>query len=62
MPDDQTLSFSGYSRPLTAAEDSELTHVGRGTPCGEYMRRFWQPVALSAQLGDDHAAARPSPR
>ena len=28
-------------------EDAELTHVGPGTPCGEYLRRFWQPVALS---------------
>jgi nitrite reductase/ring-hydroxylating ferredoxin subunit len=52
MPDDQALGFSGYVRPLTAAEDSELTHVGRGTACGEYMRRFWQPVALTGQLGD----------
>ncbi len=27
--------------------NAELTEVGRGTPCGEYMRRFWHPVALS---------------
>ena len=25
-------------------EDKELTHVGPGTPCGEYLRRFWHPV------------------
>ncbi len=24
-----------------------LTKVGPGTPCGEYMRRFWQPVLAS---------------
>lgn len=24
-----------------------LTEVGPGTPCGEYMRRFWQPVLRS---------------
>src|SRR5262249_53121520 len=24
-----------------------LTQVGPGTPCGEYMRRFWQPVLAS---------------
>ena len=23
-----------------------------GTPCGEYMRRFWHPVALSDELKD----------
>src|SRR6185295_7297840 len=25
---------------------------GPGTACGEYLRRFWQPVALSAELTD----------
>ena len=30
--------------------DPELTHVGPGTPCGELMRRYWQPVCLSADL------------
>jgi hypothetical protein len=28
-------------------EDEKLTHVGPGTPCGEYLHRFWQPVALA---------------
>jgi nitrite reductase/ring-hydroxylating ferredoxin subunit len=44
--------FGGYYRVLDAEEDAELTHVGPRTPCGEYMRRFWHPVAMSAQLGD----------
>jgi phenylpropionate dioxygenase-like ring-hydroxylating dioxygenase large terminal subunit len=30
--------------------DDELTRVGPGTPCGEYLRRFWQPVVLSNEL------------
>lgn len=30
--------------------DPELTRVGPGTPCGELMRRYWQPVCLSADL------------
>src|SRR5207253_767486 len=30
--------------------DFELTCVGPGTPCGELMRRYWQPVCLSADL------------
>jgi phenylpropionate dioxygenase-like ring-hydroxylating dioxygenase large terminal subunit len=25
--------------------------VGPGTPCGEYLRRFWQPVAFARELG-----------
>ena len=33
-------------------EDRELTHVGPGTPCGELMRRYWQPVCISADLMD----------
>src|SRR5437667_4586697 len=34
------------------AEDQELTRVGPGTPCGEYLRRFWQPIILSEELRD----------
>ena len=30
--------------------DPVLTRVGPGTPCGELMRRYWQPVCLSADL------------
>jgi nitrite reductase/ring-hydroxylating ferredoxin subunit len=33
-------------------EDVELTHVGRGTPGGEYLRRFWQPVCITSELTD----------
>jgi phenylpropionate dioxygenase-like ring-hydroxylating dioxygenase large terminal subunit len=32
--------------------DPELTLVSPGTPCGELMRRYWQPVCLSAELTD----------
>ena len=34
-----------YANPL-------LTQVGPGTPCGELLRRYWQPIAASAELGD----------
>ena len=33
-------------------EDEELTHVGSGTPGGEYLRRFWHPVIRSDSLKD----------
>ncbi|MBI3516958.1 MAG: aromatic ring-hydroxylating dioxygenase subunit alpha [Proteobacteria bacterium] len=39
-------------------EDAELTHVGPETPCGEYMRRFWQPVAMTSELGELPVAVR----
>jgi len=38
---------------LSAEENATLTRVGRGTPLGELMRRYWQPVAAVAEL-DDH--------
>jgi phenylpropionate dioxygenase-like ring-hydroxylating dioxygenase large terminal subunit len=44
--------YSGYFGRDVPREDPELTHVGPGTPCGEYLRRFWQPVAFSEELGD----------
>ena len=44
--------FSGYHAKRGITEDAELTHVGPGTPGGEYLRRFWQPVALSSELGE----------
>lgn len=44
--------YGGYHKRAVPAEDAELTHSGPGTPCGEFMRRFWQPVALSQELKD----------
>jgi nitrite reductase/ring-hydroxylating ferredoxin subunit len=44
--------FSGYHRRDVPAPDPELTQVGPGTPGGEYLRRFWQPVAFSRDLGE----------
>jgi phenylpropionate dioxygenase-like ring-hydroxylating dioxygenase large terminal subunit len=44
--------YRAYDWRKVPQEDAELTHVGPGTPCGEYLRRFWQPVALSSELTD----------
>jgi nitrite reductase/ring-hydroxylating ferredoxin subunit len=53
------LAYTGHSRMLlghslrqSGTENGELTHVGPGTRCGEYLRRFWLPVSLSSQLKD----------
>jgi 5,5'-dehydrodivanillate O-demethylase oxygenase subunit len=35
---------------LTKKQNERLTRVGPGTPCGELMRRYWHPIAASAQL------------
>jgi phenylpropionate dioxygenase-like ring-hydroxylating dioxygenase large terminal subunit len=44
--------YSGYHHRQVPQEDTELTHVGPDTPCGEYLRRFWQPVCYSDDLKD----------
>jgi nitrite reductase/ring-hydroxylating ferredoxin subunit len=38
---------------MTQEENNLLTQTGRGTPCGELMRRYWQPAALSEELSSD---------
>jgi phenylpropionate dioxygenase-like ring-hydroxylating dioxygenase large terminal subunit len=44
-------AFSAYHHRERPAPDEELTRVGPGSPCGEYLRRFWQPVILASELG-----------
>jgi phenylpropionate dioxygenase-like ring-hydroxylating dioxygenase large terminal subunit len=44
--------YGGYYHREIPAENTELTHVGAGTPGGEYLRRFWQPVCFSDDLKD----------
>ena len=43
-------AFDGYHRRALPAPDPELTEAGPGTPGGEYLRRFWQPVAFVREL------------
>ena len=47
-----TQPYSAYNHREIPDEDEELTHVGPGTPCGEYFRRFWHPVIYSEELLD----------
>tara|TARA_E500000331_G_scaffold345999_1_gene384249 strand:- start:71 stop:1504 length:1434 start_codon:yes stop_codon:yes gene_type:complete len=44
------LSYSGYIKRDLREPDNEITRAGPGTPLGEYLRRFWQPVCMSEQL------------
>ena len=45
-------AYGGYHRQAEVALDERLVRVGRGTPGGEYLRRSWQPVCLSSEIGD----------
>jgi 5,5'-dehydrodivanillate O-demethylase len=38
---------------LTQKQNERLTRVGRGTPCGELLRRYWWPAAASSELDNE---------
>ena len=44
--------FCGYDQTWEGDSITELTQAGPGTPCGEYLRRYWHPVFITAELGD----------
>jgi phenylpropionate dioxygenase-like ring-hydroxylating dioxygenase large terminal subunit len=41
---------------MTVEENEALTRVGQGTPMGELMRRYWQPILLSWELPETDCA------
>jgi len=42
---------SAYDLP-EPSYDTELVEVGRGTPCGEMLRRYWHPIATAEEVTD----------
>jgi phenylpropionate dioxygenase-like ring-hydroxylating dioxygenase large terminal subunit len=44
-------SDSAYGRPEPTFR-GELTQVGRGTPMGELLRRYWHPVGIASDAGE----------
>ena len=52
------LRFAGYAQREKTQPDLEITSTNPGTPMGEYMRHFWQPVCLSEELKDVPKAIR----
>src|SRR5260221_9170480 len=45
----ETVNKTGGSM-LSAERQETLTRVGRGTPMGELLRRYWFPVAATCEL------------
>ncbi len=41
---------------LSVAENERITHVGKGTPGGEYLRRYWWPACLAKELPENDGA------
>jgi len=44
--------YGGYYKLKDRPSDDELSRVGPGTPCGDYLRRFWHPILMSERLLD----------
>lgn len=44
--------FCGYYHSTRGDYDHDLAETDPGTPCGEYLRRYWHPVGITAELGD----------
>ena len=51
-------NFRGDLQAQPSAIDEEIARVGPGTPCGEYMRRFWHPIFITNELGELPKAIR----
>ncbi len=50
---EESRESAGAAESMLSMEDNErLTRVGRGTPMGELLRRYWHPVAAVAELDE----------
>ena len=48
---DATMPNGAYhQREKAGVPNEEMLRVGPGTPGGEYLRRFWHPVAMSSEV------------
>ncbi|HEY3117313.1 MAG TPA: aromatic ring-hydroxylating dioxygenase subunit alpha [Chloroflexota bacterium] len=43
---------------LTQTENEEMTQVGPGTPGGEFLRRYWHPISVAADLTPERPKKR----
>jgi 5,5'-dehydrodivanillate O-demethylase len=43
---------------MKQAENEMLTRVGRGTPAGELLRRYWHPTCVAGELTDEQPTKR----
>lgn len=46
------LDYRGYTEIPQGESDEILVRTSRGSACGEYLRRYWQPVALAREVED----------
>ena len=43
-------NYRGYRQAHYPKSDEIISRIEPGTPCGEYLRRYWHPVALSSEV------------
>ncbi len=44
--------FRGYKQSVIPKIDEVLVRTNPKTPCGEYLRRYWHPIALSSEVSE----------
>ena len=44
--------FRGYEQSIVPKIDEVLAQTDSKTPCGEYLRRYWHPVALTSEISE----------
>ena len=44
--------FRGYKQSTVPKIDEGLARTDYKTPCGEYLRRYWHPVALTSEISE----------
>ncbi len=44
--------FRGYNQTTVPKIDEVLARTSSKTPCGEYLRRYWHPVALTSEVSE----------
>jgi phenylpropionate dioxygenase-like ring-hydroxylating dioxygenase large terminal subunit len=52
------MAYGGYHKSTLPEWDREILDTDRGTPMGEYMRKFWHPVCLAEELTEVPKAIR----
>src|SRR3954469_1011639 len=49
-PRPKEKSKTGEASMLSKAQNDLLTQTGPGTPCGQFLRSYWQPIAAAQEL------------
>ena len=44
--------FRGYKQAIVPKIDEGLVRTNSNTPCGEYIRRYWHPIALTSEVSE----------